>query len=84
LSDKVWVIDYTTTINTPLDSGILFEAYRYGGALVFAQPKNGQKTIHLYLLRMEKHESMPMVQWLVGVLLKVNLRLNRADPEFCF
>ena len=35
LSDKVWVIDYTTTINTPLDSGILFEAYRYGGGIGF-------------------------------------------------
>ncbi len=30
---KVWMIDYTTTINSPLDSGIIFDAYRYGGGI---------------------------------------------------
>jgi hypothetical protein len=30
---NVWLIDYTTTLNTPLDSGIIFDAYRYGGGI---------------------------------------------------
>jgi len=30
---KVWLIDYTTTLNTPLDSGIMLDAYRYGGGI---------------------------------------------------
>ncbi|WP_034256180.1 DUF6807 domain-containing protein [Arenibacter latericius] len=41
LQVKVWdlgrpdryMVDYTTTFKTPLQSGILFEAYRYGGGL---------------------------------------------------
>lgn len=32
---KIWIIDYISTINSPLDSGILFDAYRYGGGLGF-------------------------------------------------
>ncbi len=28
-----YMLDYTTTFNTPLPSGILFEAYRYGGGI---------------------------------------------------
>jgi len=31
----VWLIDYTTSLNTPLDSGILLNAYRYGGGIGF-------------------------------------------------
>lgn len=31
-SDR-YMVDYISTFNTPLDSGILFEAYRYGGGL---------------------------------------------------
>ncbi|MEQ8551697.1 MAG: PmoA family protein [Cyclobacteriaceae bacterium] len=30
---KSYMIDYTTTINSPLDSGIIFDAYRYGGGI---------------------------------------------------
>jgi len=30
---NVWLIDYTTTLNTPLDSGIMLDAYRYGGGI---------------------------------------------------
>lgn len=30
-----WLIDYTTTLNTPLDSGIMLDAYRYGGGIGF-------------------------------------------------
>ncbi|MCE5179935.1 MAG: PmoA family protein [Porphyromonadaceae bacterium] len=29
----VWVIDYTTSINTPLKNGIMLDAYRYGGGI---------------------------------------------------
>jgi hypothetical protein len=32
---NVWMIDYTSTLNTPLDSGILLDAYRYGGGIGF-------------------------------------------------
>jgi hypothetical protein len=32
---KFWLIDYTTTLNTPLDSGIMLDAYRYGGGIGF-------------------------------------------------
>jgi hypothetical protein len=30
-----WLIDYTSTLNTPLDSGIVLDAYRYGGGIGF-------------------------------------------------
>lgn len=32
-SGNSYMIDYTTTINSPLDSGILLDAYRYGGGI---------------------------------------------------
>jgi hypothetical protein len=31
----VFLMDYTTTLNTPLDSGIMLDAYRYGGGIGF-------------------------------------------------
>ena len=31
----VWIIDYTTAINTPLNEGIMLDAYRYGGGIGF-------------------------------------------------
>ncbi len=30
-----WIIDYTTTINSPLPEGIMLDAYRYGGGIGF-------------------------------------------------
>lgn len=33
--DNVWIIDYTSTMTTPLNDGILLEAYRYGGGIGF-------------------------------------------------
>lgn len=33
--NKTWLIDYTTTIKSPLENGILFDAYRYGGGIGF-------------------------------------------------
>jgi len=35
LNPTVWVIDYTSSFNTPLPNGILFDAYRYGGGIGF-------------------------------------------------
>lgn len=32
-SKGVWIIDYTTAINTPLKDGIMLDAYRYGGGI---------------------------------------------------
>jgi hypothetical protein len=32
-NEKAWLIEYTTTLNTPLDSGIILDAYRYGGGI---------------------------------------------------
>lgn len=33
--NKCYIIDYISTLNTPLDSGILLAAYRYGGGIGF-------------------------------------------------
>jgi hypothetical protein len=35
IGDGAWMIDYTSEQSTPLDSGILLDAYRYGGGLGF-------------------------------------------------
>ena len=32
---KVRIVDYTTSLNCPLDSGIMLDAYRYGGGIGF-------------------------------------------------
>jgi hypothetical protein len=33
--NKIWLIDYTSIMNCPLDSGIMLDAYRYGGGIGF-------------------------------------------------
>ncbi|MFO7923877.1 MAG: PmoA family protein [Bacteroidales bacterium] len=33
--DAIKILDLATTLNTPLENGILFEAYRYGGGIGF-------------------------------------------------
>ncbi|MDY7395482.1 PmoA family protein [Aureibaculum sp. 2210JD6-5] len=33
--NKPWLVDYTSEITSPLENGILFEAYRYGGGIGF-------------------------------------------------
>lgn len=33
VGEKVWVVDYTTSINSPLKNGIMLDAYRYGGGI---------------------------------------------------
>ena len=35
LNNQWYMFDYTSTLNTPLDSGILLAAYRYGGGIGF-------------------------------------------------
>lgn len=40
---KVWLIDYTSIMNCPLDSGILLDAYRYGGGIGFRATEKWMK-----------------------------------------
>jgi hypothetical protein len=40
---KIWMVDYTTNINSPLQNGILFEAYRYGGGIGFRATEKWNK-----------------------------------------
>jgi len=42
-SKKSWMVDYTTTIESPLESGILFDAYRYGGGIGFRATEKWNK-----------------------------------------
>jgi hypothetical protein len=39
----VWLVDYTINLNTPLDSGIMLDAYRYGGGIGFRATENWHK-----------------------------------------
>jgi hypothetical protein len=43
LKQKFWLVDYTTKIKSPLDSGILLDAYRYGGGLGFRATEKWHK-----------------------------------------
>jgi len=38
-----WMIDYTSTIESPLETGILFDAYRYGGGIGFRATEKWHK-----------------------------------------
>ena len=40
---KVWLVDYISTLNCPLDSGILLDAYRYGGGIGFRATEKWMK-----------------------------------------
>lgn len=33
IGEKVWMVDYTTSLNSPLKNGIMLDAYRYGGGI---------------------------------------------------
>lgn len=35
IDNKAWLLDYTVNLNSPLDSGIILDAYRYGGGIGF-------------------------------------------------
>lgn len=41
--DKTWMVDYTTSLNSPLDSGIMLDAYRYGGGIGFRATEKWKK-----------------------------------------
>ncbi len=43
IENKFWLVDYTTKIRSPLDSGILFGAYRYGGGIGFRATEKWHK-----------------------------------------
>jgi hypothetical protein len=43
VSDKIYVIDYTTTLNSPLPNGIMLDAYRYGGGIGFRATEKWHK-----------------------------------------
>jgi hypothetical protein len=40
---NTWLVDYTTRIKSPLESGILFNAYRYGGGIGFRATEKWHK-----------------------------------------
>lgn len=42
-SNKSWLVDYTTRITSPLENGILFDAYRYGGGIGFRATEKWHK-----------------------------------------
>lgn len=43
VGEKVWVVDYTTSINSPLKNGIMLDAYRYGGGIGFRATEKWNK-----------------------------------------
>ncbi len=43
VDEKVWIVDYTTTINSPLENGIVLDAYRYGGGIGFRATEKWHK-----------------------------------------
>lgn len=43
IREGVWMIDYTTSINSPLKNGIMLDAYRYGGGIGFRATEKWHK-----------------------------------------
>ena len=43
VGEKVWVVDYTTSLNSPLKNGIMLNAYRYGGGIGFRATEKWEK-----------------------------------------
>jgi hypothetical protein len=43
LNNRQYMLDYASTLNTPLDSGILLAAYRYGGGIGFRATEKWNK-----------------------------------------
>ncbi len=43
IGEKVWVVDYTTSLNSPLKNGIMLDAYRYGGGIGFRATEKWNK-----------------------------------------
>jgi hypothetical protein len=40
---NVFIIDYTTSLNSPLPNGIMLDAYRYGGGIGFRATEKWHK-----------------------------------------
>ncbi len=43
IGEGIWMIDYTTSLNSPLKNGILLDAYRYGGGIGFRATEKWHK-----------------------------------------
>ncbi len=43
VGEGVWMVDYTTSLNSPLKNGILLDAYRYGGGIGFRATEKWKK-----------------------------------------
>ncbi|WP_347838747.1 PmoA family protein [uncultured Draconibacterium sp.] len=43
IGDGVWMVDYTTSLNSPLKNGIMLDAYRYGGGIGFRATETWHK-----------------------------------------
>lgn len=43
LSNNSWLVDYTSEISSPLESGIIFKAYHYGGGIGFRATEKWHK-----------------------------------------
>jgi len=43
IGERVWMIDYTTSLNSPLKNGIMLDAYRYGGGIGFRATEKWHK-----------------------------------------
>ena len=41
--DGIWMVDYTTSLNSPLPNGIMLDAYRYGGGIGFRATEKWNK-----------------------------------------
>jgi len=43
IGEGVWMVDYTTSISSPLKNGIMLDAYRYGGGIGFRATEKWHK-----------------------------------------
>lgn len=43
MNEDIWIVDYTTSLNSPLDSGIMLDAYRYGGGIGYRATEKWHK-----------------------------------------
>jgi len=43
VNENIWMIDYTTSLNSPLEKGIMLDAYRYGGGIGYRATEKWHK-----------------------------------------
>ena len=90
---RYWLVDYISTFNCPLDSGILFAAYRYGGGLGFRALESWTNT-NSTVLTSEGHTRKTadgtQARWCIlegpvnegrGGILFMDHPTNRAHPQ---